>query len=118
MVDDQVTREGELLVDGVATPFIVRADYLVERNGIRAVVEVKTGAVASPSSRATRRQVLEYAWIFGVTDVYLFDADREALHRISVPAPSALVSAPRRTWVLGTLIAGALIGAIAVYLFT
>jgi hypothetical protein len=45
-----------LIVNGEESPFSVRADYVVERNGVRAIVEVKTGAVASPSSRGTRRQ--------------------------------------------------------------
>lgn len=85
VLDEQVNRPSFLIVDGEESPFTVRADYLVERNGVRAVVEVKTGAVADPSSRGTRRQILEYAWVYGVSEVYLFDADAQRLHSIGVP---------------------------------
>ena len=85
VLDEQVNRPSFLIVDGEESPFTVRADYLVERHGVRAVVEVKTGAVADPSSRGTRRQILEYALVYGVNEVYLFDADAQRLHSIGVP---------------------------------
>jgi hypothetical protein len=52
------------------------------------VVEVKTGAVADPLARETRRQILEYAWVYGVNEVHLFNADDESLQRVGVPEPS------------------------------
>ncbi|MEQ1693204.1 MAG: hypothetical protein ABMA00_18075 [Gemmatimonas sp.] len=89
VLDEQVTQTSFLLVNGEESPFNVRADYVVERNGVRAVVEVKTGAVADPSSRGTRRQVFEYAHVYGVDEVYLFDADEQRLHHIGIPSASA-----------------------------
>jgi hypothetical protein len=116
VLDEQVTRPSMLIVDGEESPFAVRADYLVERNGVRAVVEVKTGAVADPSSRGTRRQILEYAWVYGVSEVYLFDADAERLHRIEVPGASATAApATRMLWPLvAAFAAGIALGALVV----
>ena len=86
IVEQQATRTAFLIVDGAELQFTVRADYLVERGGLRGVVEVKTGAVADPANRGTRRQILEYAWVYDVDVVYLFDADEGRLVEIQVPA--------------------------------
>lgn len=111
----QVTQRAELVIDGVEAPFMVRADYLVERYGVRGVVEVKTGMVANPSARATRRQILEYAWVYGVAEVYLFDADTETLRRISVPArPFADGKVPSSmSWPMRMLLASGIVVAAA-----
>lgn len=115
IVDAQASQGAELIVDGVPAPFVVRADYLVERNGVRAVVEVKTGAVAQPAARATRRQVLEYGWVYGVSEVYLFDADAEVLRRIELPAREP--DAPRpRNWTIAAFAAGIAIGVMLAWL--
>lgn len=117
VLDEQVSRTSLLIVDGEDAPFTVRADYLVERHGVRAVVEVKTGAVANPSSRGTRRQILEYAWVYGVSEVYLFDADEERLHRIGIPTMTG--GAPVEGWmswrVLVAFAVGIVPGAIAAW---
>ncbi len=114
MLDAQVAQGATLRVDGTPTPFTVRADYLVERNGVRAVVEVKTGAVANPEARATRRQILEYAWVYGVSEVYLFDADAQVLRQIGIPErPHAGTGAnrwPGWVWLAAGLAAGAAAG--------
>ncbi len=117
VLDEQVIRASFLIVDGEESPFTVRADYLVERNGVRAVVEVKTGAVADPSSRGTRRQILEYASVYGVAEVYLFDADAQRLHSIGVPAMSGgAAPAPESAWpVVAAFASGVVLGAIAVW---
>lgn len=117
ILDEQVSQQAYLIVNGEESPFSVRADYLVERAGIRAIVEVKTGAVADPSTRGTRRQILEYAQVYGVSDVYLFDADREQLHHIGVPnAPSAPAHGGWSTgWLVGLFVLGALAGAFAAW---
>lgn len=112
VLEAQVTQSATLGVDGVETPFAVRADYLVERNGIRSVVEVKTGSVASPAARETRRQILEYAWVYDVAEVYLFDADAEVLRRITVPSRRVALAAGRSAaawphWLVFALGAGA-----------
>jgi hypothetical protein len=117
VLDEQVSQPSLLIVDGEESPFTVRADYLVERKGVRGVVEVKTGDVADPSSRATRRQILEYAWVYGVSEVYLFDADTERLHRIELPTRvGAIDAAPGHLrLVIAALIGGVALGAIATW---
>lgn len=117
VLDEQVSRASLLVVDGEDAPFTVRADYLVERDGVRAVVEVKTGAVANPSSRGTRRQILEYAWVYGVSEVYLFDADEERLHSIGIPTMTEdAVPARWITWrTAAALAVGVALGAISVW---
>lgn len=115
VLDEQANQPSFLVVNGEESPFTVRADYLVERNGVRAVVEVKTGAVADPSSRATRRQILEYAWVYGVSEVYLFDADAQRLHSIGIPAATGAAPPARwRSWpVFVAFGLGLLLGAVA-----
>lgn len=76
-----------LLVDGIPMAFRVRADFLVrDPEGRRAVVEVKTGAAANPVSTGTRRQMFEYAAVYGVGAVYLFDSAEGRLRKISFGA--------------------------------
>jgi Holliday junction resolvase-like predicted endonuclease len=86
IVGRQIVRRGEVHVDGEAHGFEVRADLIVERDGERALVEVKTGEAAGPGASATRRQLLEYGIVFGVSALYLFDADREQLMHVRFAA--------------------------------
>jgi hypothetical protein len=75
VVATEVTREGAVHVDGRAERFVVRADALVERGGRHFVAEFKGASVsASVLHRSTRRQLLEYALVFGVAGVLLVDA--------------------------------------------
>jgi Holliday junction resolvase-like predicted endonuclease len=86
IVDRQIQRRGEIHVDGEPYRFDVRADLIVERDGERALVEIKTGEAAEPNSSATRRQMLEYGVVFGVPALYLFDADHEQLMHVRFAA--------------------------------
>lgn len=102
----QVSRTYALAVDAASVPIAVRADYLVSRGGVSFVAEVKTGKVAPKvETSATRRQLLEYQYVFGVDGVVLVDADarsvrivrfeveRAARDRWFVPFAVALVAA-------------------------
>ena len=51
ILQDQVSLSGVLTVDGVKLDFHVRVDYLVERNGLKYLAEVKTGEAANPRNR-------------------------------------------------------------------
>ena len=75
-------------VDGEEVEVMLRADYLVARDGLRYVAEVKTGARA-PHLRtpATRRQLLEYGVAFDVDGILLVDAEEWRIHEIRFPAP-------------------------------
>ena len=100
-------------VDGERVAYEVCADFVVERGGERAIVEVKTAGAAKPSSPATRRQIFEYAALYGVNRAYMFDGDRSTLHEIVFQAaPPRGVPPARRfvSWQAG-FVGGALLAA-------
>lgn len=115
----QVRRTCTLQVDGIARTFEVRTDFLVvDPRGRLAVVEVKTGASADPTSSATRRQILEYASVYGVQDVYLFDGSQERLmHLEFANQPRGVLVVSSEGWfhwlLLGFVSGG---GAVALFL--
>lgn len=82
----QLPGQGTLSVNGIAQPFDIRADLLVQMGPDRVIVEVKTGDAADPFLPSTRRQLREYAAVFDVAALYLFDATRGQLHRIEFSA--------------------------------
>ncbi|MCP5071054.1 MAG: hypothetical protein GY946_31205 [bacterium] len=83
VLEEEVTGEGTVLIDGVPEDFLVRADALVRRKRQVFVAEFKNGPEASRvSTRATRRQLLEYAWVFDVDGVLLVDAESGAIQHV------------------------------------
>ena len=90
VLERQLTRRAEIWVDGAAVPFDVRADLLVQMGDARVLVEVKTGEAADPRSPLTRRQLREYAEVFDVERVYLFDATNQRLLAIEFPQTSVV----------------------------
>jgi hypothetical protein len=84
----QAQRSYSLSVDGAEMQIQLRADYVVRRDGLSYVAEVKTGAHA-PQIRtgATRRQLLEYRMAFDVDGVLLVDAEQRRVHVIRFPLP-------------------------------
>lgn len=86
ILDLQATAQGSFEVDGEIITFEVRADLLVERDGLLYVAEVKTGSVApNPRHAATRRQLLEYYLIFQPDGILLVDMEAQILHEINFP---------------------------------
>ena len=65
ILEEQIKLEGFLLVDEALRKFELRPDLLVEKDGIRYIAEIKTGEVANPSNRNTRRQLHEYSYYSG-----------------------------------------------------
>ena len=62
--------------------FEVRPDYLVEKNDITYIAEVKTGLSALFGERNTRRQLLEYSKLFNSNKVLLVDLTRNKIKTI------------------------------------
>ncbi len=94
----QVAVEHSVRVDDRVVAIALRADYLVERAGVRYVVEVKTGALAPRiETSATRRQMLEYRIAFDVDGVLLVDGETGAVHEVTFPSLGRL-AAPRAPW--------------------
>lgn len=80
------TARGVVRIDGVEQEYLVRCDALVERRGRRFVAEFKGGPEAARiETRATRRQLLEYAWVFDVDALLLVAADRGIIHVVEFP---------------------------------
>ena len=96
VVSTQSCVAGHLAADGERVDFDVRFDAVVERDGRRYVAEVKTGAAASVSRQATRRQLLEYAYVLGVDAVLLVDMASCCIVRIDFPGPGVANGALER----------------------
>ncbi len=79
VVDQQLTIEGHFFVDEVPVDFLFRPDFLVERDGIQYLAEVKMGKVASENDRNTRRQLLEYAYFTKSSAILLIDSSKEKI---------------------------------------
>lgn len=87
--DRQVTRPWTLWVDGEPREVRSRADLLVSRDGLCFVAEVKTGARApDPTRPATRRQLMEYDWVFEVAGVLLVDPAAGCIHEVHWQDPA------------------------------
>lgn len=85
IISSQESVLSRILVDGDEHEFDLRADVIVEKDGERLVAEVKTGAAALISSRATRRQLLEYAYAYRLDAVLLVDMAAERIVRVEFP---------------------------------
>ena len=121
--EEEKTRFFWLLDNGHKKKFTIRADFLVEKNNRKALIEVKTGSVATdPAYTATRRQIFEYACYYGVDDIYLLNAETRSLHLISFPcsrlAPPEEAPAPGSSpgWFF-IWVAGIILGALGAWLF-
>lgn len=85
IVGAQETAVGFVIIDGDEQTFDLRADAIVEKDGERLVAEVKSGAAAAVTTRATRRQLLEYAYTYGLDGVLLVDMEAERIVRVEFP---------------------------------
>lgn len=87
----QIGASWEIWVDGTPVRVSVRADLIVERDGERFVAEVKTGTRApDPTLPSTRRQLLEYTFVFGVDRVLLVDAQAGVIRTVTFAPAMAL----------------------------
>jgi hypothetical protein len=86
VVARQLSKRYAVKVDGQPHQVQLRADYIVDRAGRRLVAEVKTGPKATlVQTRATRRQLLEYAVAFQVDAVLLVDAEAGRIQEVAFP---------------------------------
>ena len=114
ILGSQVATSYPVLIDDAEVTISLRADYLVERNGRRYVVEVKTGKVAPRiDTAATRRQLLEYRVAFDVDGVLLVDAEAEKIHSVTFPLSNAPAESHRGAWGWLALAAAVVLAALA-----
>jgi hypothetical protein len=99
VIGSQVDVEHSVSIDHRTVVISLRADYLAEKDGLRYVVEVKTGALAPRiETSATRRQILEYRVAFDVDGVVLVDAESHSVHEVTFPALSRLARPASHPW--------------------
>ena len=72
-----------MTIDNEKHKFSLRADFIVLKKGIKALVDAKTGSAINPLNPLTRRQLLEYFLNYDVQKVYLFDASKKVLREVS-----------------------------------
>ena len=83
ILKEQIKLDGCLLVDDVLRSFELRPDFLVEKDGSKYIAEIKTGEVANPSNRNTRRQLHEYSYYSGHDIILLVDPTKKSIKRVS-----------------------------------
>lgn len=99
-------------IDGRDKSVTVTPDWLVRKDGLTFLVEVKTGDQANPNQAKIRRQLLEY-YLFGNADgVVYFDADRNIAKEVRFPA---LVRAQTPLWMWFTLLISVTIAIFALW---
>ena len=83
ILEQQATLNCVMKIDNTPKKFIIRADFLVEKNGRKGVVEVKSGTeVSKPWQLDTRRQLLEYFHYYPVEYVLIFNSQQKILQEI------------------------------------
>lgn len=84
---EQAFTECEMIVDGEAQKFQLRADFIVSKNGMRSVVDAKSGGEnVNLSCAATRRQLLEYFVCYDVDSVYVYNSIEDKLVSVTFAA--------------------------------
>ena len=82
ILDELISLKGILFTDGVPVEYIVRPDYLVEKNNNKYIAEVKTGNYGKIENRYTRRQLLEYCKLSLQNTVLLVDIENKCIKKI------------------------------------
>ena len=83
ILDEQIKLNGYFFIDDDLKQFELRPDFLVEKDGVRYIAEVKTGEVANPTNRNTRRQLHEYSYYSGHEVVLLVDPIKKSIKKLS-----------------------------------
>ena len=86
ILERQLTSVWWLEVDGEEEAVRSRVDLLVERDGQVYVADVNTGAIApDPRRPATRRQLLEYLYVFEADGALVVDMERREVRTVVFP---------------------------------
>jgi len=83
ILDHQIKLNGHFFIDEDLKQFELRPDFLVEKDGAQYIAEIKTGEVANPTNRNTRRQLHEYSYYSGHDVVLLVDPIKKSIKRLS-----------------------------------
>ena len=83
VLDEQIKLNGYFFIDDKLSEFDLRPDLLVEKDGVKYIAEIKTGEVANPSNRNTRRQLHEYSYFSKQDVVLLVDPIKKSIKKVS-----------------------------------
>ena len=79
VINQQLTTKGYLYENGNRVDFKVRPDFMVVKDKVTYVAEIKTGLSASIETISTRRQLLEYSKLFNSSKVILVDISKKEI---------------------------------------
>jgi len=83
VLDEQIKLNGYFFIDDKLSEFDLRPDLLVEKDGVKYIAEIKTGEVANPSNRNTRRQLHEYSYYSNEDIILLVDPIKKSIKKVS-----------------------------------
>ena len=79
VINQKLTNKGYLYENGNKVDYKVRADFMVTKDKVTYVAEIKTGLSASIEKISTRRQLLEYSKLFNSSKVILVDISKKEI---------------------------------------
>lgn len=79
IINQQLTTKGYLYENGNKVDYKVRPDFMVIKDKVTYVAEIKTGLSASIETISTRRQLLEYSKLFNSSKVILVDISKKEI---------------------------------------
>jgi Holliday junction resolvase len=79
VIHQQLTTKGYLYENGNKVGYKVRPDFMVTKDKVTYVAEIKTGLSASIETISTRRQLLEYSKLFNSSKVILVDISKKEI---------------------------------------
>ena len=79
IINQQLTIKGYLYENGDRVDYKVRPDFMVVKDKVTYVAEIKTGLSASIETINTRRQLLEYSKLFNSSKVILVDISKKEI---------------------------------------
>jgi len=82
-LQEQIKLSGHIFIDDSLEKFELRPDFLIEKEGVQYIAEIKTGESANPSNRNTRRQLHEYSYYSGYDVILLVDPTKNLIIRVS-----------------------------------
>ena len=82
ILKEQIIIKGKLLDNERKKSYFIKPDFLVKKNNVVYIAEVKTGKSAFIKNINTRRQLLEYAINLNSKKILLVNIDKKSINQI------------------------------------
>ena len=82
ILKEQIIIKGKLLDNERKKSYFIKPDFLVKKNNVVYIAEVKTGKSAYIKNINTRRQLLEYATNLNSKKILLLNIDKKSINQI------------------------------------